>query len=141
LPCRRFLERIAERGDERVDARADVLKVDHQNVACVHHRGRRPADRAVETEDRHAVLRIGEVGRLDHVVLLVAAQPVLRPEGRGEADVAGGGERVERMHELARDRGRVGDQTDAPAGEALSERGIFEQAVDAEAHGADAYHR
>jgi hypothetical protein len=43
---------------------------------------------AVQAEHRDAERRIGEVGRLDHVVLLVAAQAVLRAEGGRRLHVA-----------------------------------------------------
>ena len=54
-------------------------------------------------------------GDFDHVVLLVAAQAVLRAEGGADAEVAAGGERVERMGEVRRHRGGMGEQGDAPA--------------------------
>ena len=51
---------------------------------------------------------------LDHIVLLVAAQAVLRAEGGGDVD-AGGGERVEAVGEVAGHRGGMGEQGDALA--------------------------
>ena len=77
------LEHVAQRRDERVDARAEVLQVDQQHVERLHHRRRRPAHLAVEAEDRDPVGRILVVVGLDHVVLLVAAHAVLRAEGGG----------------------------------------------------------
>jgi hypothetical protein len=50
--------------------------------------GRR--DLAVQAEHREAVDRVGEVRRLHHVVLQVAAHAVLRPERRGDLDVRTG---------------------------------------------------
>ena len=79
--------------------------------------------------------RIDEVGRLDHVVLLVAAQPVLRAERGGEPHVAERRQRVERMHEIARHRGGMGEQADAASGQRLPQRRLGEQAIDAELHG------
>ena len=61
-----------------------ALQVDQQNVEAVHHRIGRPAHLPVQAEHRDAVQRVLEIRRFDHVVLLVAAQPVLRPEGGGE---------------------------------------------------------
>ena len=77
-------------------------------------------------------LRIEEVGRLDHVVLLVAAQAVLRAEGGGELDVGQGRQRVERVRQVARHRRRMGEQGDAAAVERRAQGGVGEQAVDAE---------
>ena len=56
--------------------------------------------------------------RLDHVVLLVAAQAVLRAEGGGEAQIAERGERVERMRQVGGHRRRMGEQGDAAAARA-----------------------
>ena len=59
--------------------------------------------------------RIAEIRRLDHVVLLVAAQPVLRAESRGDVESANAAQRIERMLELRGHRGRMREQRDAPA--------------------------
>ena len=82
--------------------------------------------------------RVDEVGRLDHVVLLVAAQAVLRAEGGAERQVGQGGERIERVGEVAGDRGRVGKERDPATGERAAQLGIGEQAVEAEANGVHA---
>ena len=79
--------------------------------------------------------RIVEVRRLDHVVLLVAAQAVLRTECGGELHLRQLGERVERVLEAARQRSRMGEQRDALALERLAELGLLDQAVNAESHG------
>ena len=79
------LEHVAQRGDERVDSAPDVLQIDEQNVEGIHHFGRRPAYFTVKAEDRDAVDGVGVVLRFDHVVLLVAAQSVLRAERRAQA--------------------------------------------------------
>ena len=95
-------EHIAQRGDEGVDAAAEVLQIDQQHVEGVHHRARRAAHFAIETEDGHAVHRVVEGRRLDHVVLLVAAQAVLRAERGRELELAERGQRIERMREIRR---------------------------------------
>ena len=131
---RRRFEHVAQRGDEGVDAAAEILQIDEQDIERVHHRVGRPAHFAVQAEHRDAVHRIVEVRRLDHVVLLVAAQAVLRAEGGGELDVAAGGERIERMRQVCGHRGRMRQQRHAPAGERRAQRGFGEQPVDAELH-------
>ncbi len=78
--------------------------------------------------------RIVEVRRLDHVVLLVAAQAVLRTEGSGELDVAACGERVERMRQVLRDRRRMREQRHALARERRAQRGFGDKPVNAEFH-------
>ncbi len=111
---RRFQD-VAERGDERIDAAPQVLKIDEDDIEGVHHRIRRPAHLSIQTEDRDAMHRIVEVGRLDHVVLLVAAQAMLRTEGGGDVQAAARGQPVEGMPQVPGDRGGVREQGDAPA--------------------------
>jgi hypothetical protein len=82
------LEHVAERRDEGVDAAAAVLEVDEQHVERVHHRVGRAPHLAVQAEHRNPVRRILVVRGLDHVVLLVAAQAVLRSERGGRASPA-----------------------------------------------------
>ena len=79
--------------------------------------------------------RVVEVLRLDHVVLLVATQAMLRAEGGGELDVAAGGERIERMRQVGRDRCGMREQSNAPAFERRPQGGFGDKAVDAEFHG------
>ncbi len=78
--------------------------------------------------------RIVEVRRLDHVVLLVAAQAMLRTEGGGDLDVAAGGERIERMRQIGRDGSRMREQRHAPALERRAQGGLGDQSIDAELH-------
>src|SRR5690606_938412 len=75
--CRRF-EHVTEGRNERIDAAAEVLKVDEQDVERIHHLRRRTAHVSVQTEHRNAVARVVKRRGLDHVVLLIAAQPMLR---------------------------------------------------------------
>ena len=109
------LEHVAQGRDERVDAATEILQVDEDRVACVHHCIRRPAYVAVKTEDGNAVHRILEIRRFNHVVLLVPAQPMLRAESGADLYVAAGGERIERMRQVFCDGCRMGKQRDALA--------------------------
>ena len=79
--------------------------------------------------------RIVEVLRLDHVVLLVAAQAMLRTEGGGDLDVAACGQRIERMRQVGRDRSGMREQGDAPAVKRRPQSRFGDKAVDAEFHG------
>ena len=88
VPPGSLLQHVTQRGDEGIDAAAQVLQIDQQHIKGVHHgRGRAP-HRAVQAEDRDLVHRIEVVRRLDHVVLLVATQAVLRAERRDELHIA-----------------------------------------------------
>jgi hypothetical protein len=111
-----------------------MRQIDEQHIEAVHHRRRRAAHRAVEAEDRNVVHRIEVIRRLDHVVLLVAPQPVLRAERRGEAQAGEGRERIERMPQVAGDGGGVRQQRHTASGERLAQRGLLDQPVDAELH-------
>src|SRR4051812_34263224 len=129
-----FLEHIAQRRDEGVDAATDVLQIDQQHVERIHHLCRRAANFAVEAEKWNAVHRIVERRRLDHVVLLVAAQAVLRAEGGGQREVVESRERVERMREVGGDRCGMSEQRESLAAQRAAQRGLAEQAIDAELH-------
>ncbi len=83
--------------------------------------------------------RIVEVRRLDHVVLLVATQSMLRPEGGRDPDVAAGGERIERVGQVLRDRRRMRQQGHTPALEWRAQGGLGEEAIDAEFHGPECH--
>jgi hypothetical protein len=138
LAARRgFLEDVPQRRHEGVDARADVLQVDEQQVEGVHHRRGRPPHGAIEAAHGDAEARVGEVRRLDHVVLLVAAHAVLRTEGGREAQVAARRQRVERVREIGGHRGRMGEQRHTAAGERRAQRGIGEQAIESGLHRRD----
>ena len=86
-PLRSRFENVTQRRHEGVDPATHVLQVDEQHVEGVHHGRCRPPHIAVQAEDRDPVHGVGEVRRLDHVVLLVAAQSVLGPEGGRKLDV------------------------------------------------------
>ncbi len=84
---RALFQHVTQGRDERVDAAAEILQIDEQHIEAIHHRRGRTTHLTVETEDRNAERRIVEVRRLDHVVLLVAAQTVLRTERCGKLHV------------------------------------------------------
>ncbi len=132
------LEDVAQRRDERVNAATQVLQIDQHHVEAVRHRGGWPTHLAVQAEDRDAVQRILEIRRLDHVVLLVAAQPVLRSESGRDVELAAGEERVERMRQVDCDRGGMREQRYAFAGKRRAQGGLAEESIDAELHGRNA---
>src|SRR5262249_14158253 len=119
---------------ERIDATAQILQIDEEHVERVNHRIRRFAHLAIETEDRDAVHRIVEVRRLDHIVLLVAAQSVLWTEGGGHLDVAARGKRIERMCQFFRDGGRMREQCYAFALERRAQGWLGDESIYAEFH-------
>ena len=132
--ARRRLQHIAQGGDEGVDAAAEVLQIDQQHVEAVEHPRRGLAHRAVQAEHRNAERRVDLVRRLHHVVLLVAAQAVLRAEGGGEVNVAAGGKDIQAVLQVGGDRGGMGQQGDAAALQRRAQAGVFEQAIDTEFH-------
>ena len=83
VPARRA-QAVRHRVDVGVDARADVLQIDDQHVEAAQHLRGRLARLAVERVDRHAPRLVAAVAGLDHVLLHVRAEPVLRAEQRGQ---------------------------------------------------------
>ena len=97
------------------------------------HLRRRLTRFAVQRIDRHAPPRVTRVRRLDHVVLEVGAEAVLRPEERRDFHVRVIAEAIRRVSQAAVDRRRVADDADAAAGD----EGVvgLKQAIDPEFHG------
>ena len=129
------LEQVAQRRNEGVHATADVLQVDQQYIEALHHRCGRPTNPAVQTEHGHAQLRVLEVIRLDHVVLLVSAQPVLRPESGRQLQVRKRGERIQRVGQICGYRGRVGNEGQSPPRQRSTQGRFLDQSIDAKFHG------
>ncbi len=132
--ARAVLEHVAQRGDERIDAAADVLQVHQQHVDILEHGRRGPAHLAVEAEYGNAEAQVAELAGLDHIVLLVATQAVLRAESGGEAHAFELCHGIERVLQRRGDGSGMREQRHAPAREARGKRAIRAQAVDAELH-------
>ena len=130
---RRFQD-VAQRCDEGINPAAQILQIDQDNIERVHHRVRRLAHFAIQTEYRDAMHRIAEARRFDHVVLLVAAQTMLRAESSGDLQVAACRQRVERMLHISRDRSGMREQCYAPAFKRRAQTGFGEKAIDAKFH-------
>src|SRR5438045_9731089 len=75
-----------ERPDKGVVTRADVLKIDQQNIQAFQHFGRRFAVVAIKTVDRDVQARMLVTLPFHHVVLRLAEKSVLRPKKGGEAE-------------------------------------------------------
>ena len=129
------LQHVEKRGDERVDAAADVLQVHQQHVEPVQHGRRRAPHRAVQAVHRHPVHRVAVIGGFHHVVLLVAAHAVLRPEGARQAHLRQGGQYVEAVLQVGGHRGGMPQQCQAPPMQRRAQAGVVNKAVDAEADG------
>jgi hypothetical protein len=65
--------------------------------------------------------RVAKILRLDHVVLLVATQSVLRAEGGGDVEPSDRAQRIERVLEVGGHRRGMREQRDASAFELLQE--------------------
>ena len=100
------LQAVRHRVDVGVDAGADVLQVDDQDIEAAQHGIGRLARLAVQRVDRNPPRRVVAVRRLDHVVLDVRAEPVLRAEDGGQRHAIGRRHAIEDMDEAAVD-GRV----------------------------------
>ena len=108
---------VGHRIDVGVNARADVLEVDDEDVEAGEHLAGRFPGFAVERVDGHMPHVVAGVGRFDHVLLEVGAEAVLRPEDGREARVAAGADAVGSVHQAVIDRRRVADHPDALARE------------------------
>ena len=76
--------------------------------------------------------RIDEVRAFDHIVLLVAAQAVLRAESGAKPDSANAASASRLCVKIASDRSRMGDQRDPLAFQRRAQFGIGQQPFDAE---------
>src|SRR5262249_27771700 len=72
LMFRSRFEDVAECRGECIDPAPQILQVDEDDIAGIHHRSCRRAYLAIQAKYRDIVYRIVEFRRLDHVVLLVA---------------------------------------------------------------------
>jgi hypothetical protein len=115
-------ENVTQGRDERVDAATEILQIDKHHIECAHHRIGRPAHFSIKTEDWNAMHRIDEVGGLDHVVLLVAAQTMLRTEGSGEFDVVACRQSIQGVPQIFGDGSGMREQRHALALEWCSQR-------------------
>ena len=132
MPGRR-LEHVEQGGDEGVDPAADILEIDQDHIECAHALAGRAADLAIEAEHRDVGGRIGIIRRFHHIVLEIAANPVLRAEHRRDVH-PGGDQRVEAVGEVRRHRGGMGEQGDALALQRPAQLGLGEQTIDTEFH-------
>jgi hypothetical protein len=93
----RCLEHVKQGRDEGINAATQILHIDQDDIESAHRLAGGAANLAVQAEHRNAMHRVGEVEGFHHIVLLVAAQPMLRPESSSDIDVAERRERIERM--------------------------------------------
>ena len=131
--CRGF-EHVAQCRDEGIDAAAHILQIHHDHIAVLKHRVGRPAYFAVQTEHRNTQSRIEKISRLNHVVLLVAAQTMLRAESRGKPDLGQGMQRIETMNGRRGCRRWMREQGDASSRQGAPQFRFGYQAIDSEFH-------
>jgi hypothetical protein len=103
---------VRQRPDKRVDARADVLEVDDEQIEAVEHLRRRLARLGVETVHGHAEPLVGAVAGLDHVVLLARPEAVLGTEQRLQRAREPRVQHLGGVPETAVDRSLVAEQTE-----------------------------
>src|SRR5215470_18930679 len=120
----RGLHRHGHRVNERVDARAHVLKIEDQRIYVALHLLGRLAKLAVKRMGHNASARIAEALPLDHVVLRLAANSVLRPEKGRQIDVGMAVKQVCGVPEIVIYRSRVANQPDTRS---TNEREFFRQ--------------
>ena len=109
------LQNIEKRGGKGIDATTQILKIDQQHIEGRQHGRSRPARVPVETEYRDTEARVDPIGRLDHIVLFVAAHPMLGPECRHDVQVRGFDQGIQRMPEVRTHRGWMSQKSHAAA--------------------------
>ena len=80
-------EDVPQGRNKGINSTAQILQVDEHHIECIHHGIRRFAYVSIQAKDRDAVHRIPKVRRLDHIVLLVAPEAMLRTEGSANLHV------------------------------------------------------
>ena len=111
VACRRG-QAVRHRIDVGIDAGADVLQVDDEHVHVLQHLGRGLARFAVKRIDGNVPAGVTGMARLDHVLLDVGPEPVLRPENDRQPGVRVGREPVDDVHELVVHGSGVTNHTD-----------------------------
>jgi len=109
---------VGHRVDVGVDARADVLQVDDQRVQAPQHLGRRFPRVAVQRVDGDALRWVVGVRCLDHIVLHVRPESMLRAEDGRQVDTVARHQLVHNVNQAMSHRGVVADHADARAVEA-----------------------
>ena len=106
---------VCQRINKGIDAAAHALQVDNDYVNVTQHLLSRLARLTIKRIDRQSSLSIGRVRCLNHVVLNIAANSMLRAEQRGQVDVWMFVKQVGRMTKTMIDRGLVTHQGNPPA--------------------------
>ena len=106
---------VRHRVDVGVNPCADVLQVDDEHIETVEHVCGRLARVAIEREDGHTPAAIRGVRRLDHVVLEIRPEAMLRPEERRERHVGVVVQPVGAVGQPRIHRRRIAHESDAPA--------------------------
>ena len=88
------LQHIKKCRDKSINSTTQILQIDDDHIACAHHLIAGPSDLAIKTEDGHAMCRINEGGRFNHIVLLVAANAVLRAENCADVQISAAGQGI-----------------------------------------------
>jgi hypothetical protein len=120
---------VGHRVGEGIDAAAYTLEIDNDHVNVAQHLFGRFARFAVQRINRNVRVSIDGVGRLDHVVLNVAANSVLRSEERSEIDLRMIEEEIGGVMEAVIDGSLVTDESHARAVEDVA--ALVEQALQA----------
>ena len=95
---------------------------------------RGPPHFAVEAEHWDFVDRIQKIFGFDHIVLLVAAQAMLRSKGGGQVDIIKRRQGIEAVHQFACHRSGMGKQCNPLASQRPAQIRIFDQTVYSKFH-------
>ena len=127
-------EHIKQGRDERVYPASKILQIDQYDIESLHRLPGRTANFPIQAEHRNIVDRIHEILGLDHIVLLVAPQTVLRAKGRGQVDLLKRRQGIEAVHKIACHRRGVRQQCHAFSRQWPTQFRLFDQPVYSEFH-------
>jgi hypothetical protein len=127
-------QQIEQSCDKGVDTASKVLKIKQENIRRIHHGRRRATHLPIKAEHRNTEALIQLVLGFDHIILLVALQPMLGAKGAGQPNAVTCGQSIQPMHQPRRDRGGMGNQRHALAFQRLAQGGIGQQAVKSVQH-------
>ena len=95
---------------------------------------RGPPHFPVEAEHRDIVNRVQKIFGFDHIVLLVAAQAMLRSKRGGQVDIIKCRQGIQAVHQFVRHRSGMGKQSNPLARQRPTQVGIFDQTVYSKFH-------
>ena len=130
--CRLF-QQVKQRGYKGVDSAAQVLQIEQEDIGRRHHLRGGTAHFAIKAENRDTVMRIDLVRSFDHIVLLIAFEPMLRAKSSGYIH-ARFNQSIERVSQICCHAGGVRDQRNTLAFQWFAQFRFCQQTINSKFH-------